>query len=88
MRAEIVYLRLEIEIGMFAIHTSEHAITSRLKREVEIVTHFRKVEVGIEDILRHIMGIRTRETDTIETVYRIDAFVKISKWSSSHSPSV
>ena len=86
MRTEIVYLRLEVEIGMLAIHTSEHTIASRLKGEVEIVTHFWKVEVCIEDILRHIMGIGAREADTIEIWDFIYLIKEFSERCRTHSP--
>jgi hypothetical protein len=38
-RAEIVYLRFEVGIGMFAIHPSEHRVTPGLECEVQVRSH-------------------------------------------------
>ena len=47
---------------------------------MEIITQVREIEVGIEDILRHIMRIGAREADTIESIDATDLVEEISKW--------
>lgn len=65
---------------MFAIHTLEHRVASRLKGEVQIRTHMLEFKVCIENISGHIMWIRTRESDPIESIYGIDLFEKFTEW--------
>lgn len=48
---------------------------------MEIVAHIRELEVSIEDIPSHIMGIGARESNTINTIDIIDFFEKFTKWS-------
>lgn len=47
---------------------------------MEIVTHLREVEVSIENISSHVMRIRTRKSDTIESIYGIYLIEEFSKW--------
>ena len=79
-RTQILHLRPKIRIGMFAIHFLEHGITARLKCKMQVRTQMLEVKMRIENITSHVMRIRTRKPNTIESCYSVNLFQEFTKW--------